>query len=228
MALFFRRAGAPRDALAPATAALVEACDGDASRLALAASFVDDCCGDLASFRGGGDARAHLTYGEIDVPSLARVLRAAEALRPVRRFADVGAGRGAALLAAAALLPDAAACAGVELDAVAAAAAAAALDRAADHAFRGCVAADISVARADALEDRRWGGADLVYCCWTAFPEDLRRAFAAAFAAAVAPGAVLAVTTHALPDAAPFRLEATLSVACSWAPDVPCYLYRRT
>ena len=99
---------------------------------------------------------------------------------------------------------------------------------AADHAFRGCVAADISVARADALEDRRWGGADLVYCCWTAFPEDLRRAFAAAFAAAVAPGAVLAVTTHALPDAAPFRLEATLSVACSWAPDVPCYLYRRT
>ena len=55
-----------------------------------------------------------------------------------------------------------------------------------------------------------------------------RVAFARAFAEDLAPGSQLLLLSHALPVGVDqFALERTLDVACSWAPRVPAYLYRK-
>ena len=237
MALFYRPEPSPLHTsdMCPSTAQHVDAELDEVSALAHARSFVEDCVGPLASFdvQHPGARQQHLTYGEISLETFSDVLRAARHARKeaaIRRFCDVGSGRGAAVLAAAVLLPDVVEAFGVEVDEAAARAGEAAVRASADHPFRPLAAESIVVRRADALADRTlWRGADLIYACWTAFPADLRATFARAFAEDATPGALLAVLSHPLspPASDAFALEATLSVACSWAPRVPCYLYAK-
>ena len=217
--LFFRPPPAPA-ALGDLRAATAEAMDRRAA-LALARSVVDDCVGPLAdgAFGLGGGA---LTYGEIEIASLDRLLRAVAAAAPVRVFADVGCGRGATVLAAALLFPNLEASRGVEVEPAAAAAAAAALERYSAHPFSALAC---RVSRADGLADRAsWRGADAVYCCWTMFPASLRQRFADAFAEELAPGARVAVLSHAAAHPR-LSLGRELEVSCSWSSRVPAFVY---
>ena len=101
----------------------------------------------------------------------------------------------------------------------------AALARWRRHAFCAVGAACV-VDRGDALSRRdRWRRADVVYCCWTAFPPALRARFARAFASELGPGAVVAVLSHAV-ETRGLVLAAEHEVRCSWAPRVPAFVYR--